>query len=39
MDLEQDPLRLGSTLEELLERTGCGFGLDIRDYGRRDPPL
>jgi hypothetical protein len=27
-----------STTEELLERKSSGFGIEIRDYGRRDPP-
>jgi hypothetical protein len=26
-----------STIEELLERTSSGFGLESREYGRRDP--
>jgi hypothetical protein len=28
-----------STTEEQLQRKSSGFGLEIRDYGRRDPPL
>jgi hypothetical protein len=35
--LEQGPLSLVSTIEELLERKSSGFGLESRDYGRRDP--
>jgi hypothetical protein len=34
--LERGPLSLVSTLEELLERKSSGFGLEIREYGRRD---
>jgi hypothetical protein len=26
-----------STIEELLEIKSCGFGLESREYGRRDP--
>jgi hypothetical protein len=33
-----DPLSLVSTIEELLERKSIGFGLENRDYSRRDPP-
>jgi hypothetical protein len=36
--LERGPLILVSTIEELLERKSSGFGLENRDYGRRDPP-
>jgi hypothetical protein len=36
--LEQCPLSLVSTIEELLERKSIGSGLEIREYGRRDPP-
>jgi hypothetical protein len=36
--LEWDPLRLVSTIEELLERKSSGFGLENLDYGSRDPP-
>jgi hypothetical protein len=28
---------LVSTIEELLERKSSGSGLEIREYGRRDP--
>jgi hypothetical protein len=28
-----------STTDELLDRKSSGSGLEIRDYGRRDPPL
>jgi hypothetical protein len=28
-----------STIVELLERKSSGFGLEKREYGRRDPPL
>jgi hypothetical protein len=30
-------LSLVSTIEELLERKCSGSGLEIREYGRRDP--
>jgi hypothetical protein len=33
--LEQGPLSLVSTNEELLERKSSGSGLEIREYGRR----
>jgi hypothetical protein len=36
--LEQDPLSLVSTIEELLERKYSGSGLENRDYDRRDLP-
>jgi hypothetical protein len=36
--LKRDPLNLVSTIEELLGRNGSGSGLEIREYGRRDPP-
>jgi hypothetical protein len=36
--LERVPLNLLSTTEELLERNSRGFGLEMRKYGRRDPP-
>jgi hypothetical protein len=36
--LEQGPLSLMSTTEELLERKSSGSGLENRYYGRRDPP-
>jgi hypothetical protein len=35
--LERGPLRLMSTIEELLGRKSSGFGLESREYGRRDP--
>jgi hypothetical protein len=35
--LERVPLTLVSTIEELLERESSGFGLESREYGRRDP--
>jgi hypothetical protein len=35
--LERDPLSLVSTTEELLEIKSSGFGLENREYGRRDP--
>jgi hypothetical protein len=35
--LKRGPLSLVSTIEELLERKSSGFGLEIREYGRRDP--
>jgi hypothetical protein len=35
--LERGPLSLVSTTEELLERKSRGSGLEIREYGRRDP--
>jgi hypothetical protein len=35
--LERGPLSLVSTIEELLETKSSGFGLESRDYGRRDP--
>jgi hypothetical protein len=34
----QGPLILVSRIEELLERKNSGSGLEIEDYGRRDPP-
>jgi hypothetical protein len=36
--LERGPLSIVSTIEKLLERKSSGFGLENRDYGRRDPP-
>jgi hypothetical protein len=36
--LERGPLKLVSTTEELLGRKCSGSGLEIREYGRRDPP-
>jgi hypothetical protein len=35
--LERGPLSLVSTTEELLGRKSSGSGLEIREYGRRDP--
>jgi hypothetical protein len=35
--LERGPLSLVSTTEELLERKRSGSGIEIREYGRRDP--
>jgi hypothetical protein len=37
LDLEQGPLSLVSTIEELLGRKSSGSGLENREYGRRDP--
>jgi hypothetical protein len=37
MGMEQGPLSLVSTAEELLEREGSGSGLENLKYGRRDP--
>jgi hypothetical protein len=36
--LEQGPLSLVSTTEELLGRKSSGSGLGNREYGHRDPP-
>jgi hypothetical protein len=36
--LERGPLSPVSTIEELLERKISGSGLEIRDYGLKDPP-
>jgi hypothetical protein len=35
--LKRDPLSLVSTTEKLLERKSSDSGLEIREYGRRDP--
>jgi hypothetical protein len=35
--LERGPLSVMSTTEELLERKRSDSGLEIREYGRRDP--
>jgi hypothetical protein len=35
--MERVVLSLVSTTEELLERKSSGSGLEIREYGRRDP--
>jgi hypothetical protein len=37
MSLQRGPLSLVSTIEELLGRKSSGSGLEIREYGRRDP--
>jgi hypothetical protein len=37
--LERGPFSLISAIEELLERKSSGSGLEIREYGRRDPSL
>jgi hypothetical protein len=37
MGLEQGPLSLVSTTEEILEKESSGSGQEIRDYGHRDP--
>jgi hypothetical protein len=37
MSLKRGPLSLVSTTEEQLERKSSGFGLESREYGRRDP--
>jgi hypothetical protein len=36
---ERGPLSLVCTIEELLGRKSSGSGLEIREYGRRDPSL
>jgi hypothetical protein len=35
--LEQGPLSLATTTEELLGRKSSDSGLENREYGRRDP--
>jgi hypothetical protein len=35
--MDMGPLSLVNTIEELLERKSSGSGLEIREYGRRDP--
>jgi hypothetical protein len=35
--LERGPLSLVSTIKELLGRESSGSGLEIREYGHRDP--
>jgi hypothetical protein len=35
--MERGPLSLVSTIEELHERKGSGYGLENREYGRRGP--
>jgi hypothetical protein len=37
--LEQGPLSLASTTEELLGRNSSGSSLEIQEYGRRDVTL
>jgi hypothetical protein len=37
LGLEQGPLSLVSTIEEVLEKESSGSGLEIREYGRKDP--
>jgi hypothetical protein len=37
LSLERNPLDLVSTNEELLARKSSSSGLEIREYGRRDP--
>jgi hypothetical protein len=37
VSLERGPLSLLSTTEELRGRKRSGSGLEIREYGRRDP--
>jgi hypothetical protein len=37
VDLERGLLSLASTTEELLGRKSSGFGLENREYSRRDP--
>jgi hypothetical protein len=37
--LERGPLSLVSTIEKLLERKSSVFGLEIREYDRRNPSL
>jgi hypothetical protein len=39
VSLERGPLSLVSTTERLLESKSSGFGLETREYGRRDPPI
>jgi hypothetical protein len=36
MGLERGPLSLVSTIKELLGRKSSGFGVENREYGRRD---
>jgi hypothetical protein len=38
MGPERGPLRLVSTIEELLGRKSSGSGLESQEYGQRDPP-
>jgi hypothetical protein len=37
LGLERGPLSLVSKTDELLGRNSSGFGLENREYGRRDP--
>jgi hypothetical protein len=37
VSLERGTLSLVITIEELLEIKSSGFGLESREYGRRDP--
>jgi hypothetical protein len=37
MGFERGPLRLVSTIEELLGRKSIGSDLESREYGHRDP--
>jgi hypothetical protein len=37
VSLERGPLSLVSTIDELLGRNGSGSGLEIREYGHRNP--
>jgi hypothetical protein len=37
VDLERGPPSFLSTNDELLGRKNSGFGLESREYGRRDP--
>jgi hypothetical protein len=37
VSLDRGPLSLASTTEELLGRKSSSSGLEIREYGRRDP--
>jgi hypothetical protein len=37
--LEQGPLSVLSTTEELLERNSSGSGLETREYDSKDPSL
>jgi hypothetical protein len=38
MGLERGPISLVSTVDEPLGRKNSGFGLENREYGRKDPP-
>jgi hypothetical protein len=37
VDLKRGPLSFVSTIKELLGRKNSGFGLEILEYGSRDP--